>query len=363
MISYRLVCHPKSLGPIISKLLALLSLAILIWPWRRGSKVKSDHTNRFPAHDFLYVGLPSETSRTNNKWLISTLKFGYPRLTLKEGSKVKSNHTKRFPTHDFLYVGLPSQTSRTNNKWVIRTFHDWQRNAHGGDLVFQNEAKNIPSQDFFMRNISCEFEISTYNTLCSRGPRKVLALIRINIPGGHLVYQNEAKNILKQDFMVINISCKFEKDSCNIFYVRAVTVKSLFTLRRCNKAKSIVSTGWIQLLTDMIEFNHLLFLYIKIIFLILCYKLSRLVQFSMHKGSQMLLTGVIEFNHVLLLHLNTFYSSMLQVVQDSKVLTSYRITNIADRDGWIQSSLFQLYRSIFHHSVLQIVQASAVLTA
>ena len=47
----------------------------------------------------------------------------------------------------------------------------------------------------------------------------------------------------------------------------------------------------------------------------------------------MLLTGVIEFNHVLLLHLNTFYSSVLQVVQDGKVLTSYRITNITDRQG------------------------------
>ena len=89
----------------------------------------------------------------------------------------------------------------------------------------------------------------------------------------------------------------------------------------------------IQLLTDMIKFNHLLFLHIKIIFIILCYKLCRLVQFSLHKESQMLITGVIEFNHVLLLHLSMFYSSVLQVVQDSKVLASYRITNSTDRDG------------------------------
>ena len=51
------------------------------------SKVKSDHSNRFPAHDFLYVGLPSQTSRTNNKRVISTFKLGYPHLTLKEGSR------------------------------------------------------------------------------------------------------------------------------------------------------------------------------------------------------------------------------------------------------------------------------------
>ena len=44
--------------------------------------------------------------------------------------------------------------------------------------------------------------------------------------------------------MVMNISCKFEKASYNIFFVRAVTVKSLYTLRRRrNKVKSIVSTG------------------------------------------------------------------------------------------------------------------------
>ena len=43
----------------------------------------------------------------------------------------------------------------------------------------------------------------------------------------------------------MNISCKFEKASYNIFFVRAVTVKSLYTLRQRlrNKAKSIVSTG------------------------------------------------------------------------------------------------------------------------
>ena len=48
--------------------------------------VKSDHTQRIPAHVFLYVGLPSQTSRTINKRVISTFKFGYTHLTLKAGS-------------------------------------------------------------------------------------------------------------------------------------------------------------------------------------------------------------------------------------------------------------------------------------
>ena len=46
--------------------------------------------------------------------------------------------------------------------------------------------------------------------------------------------------------MVMNISCKFEKASYNIFFVRVVTVKSLYTQRlrhRRNEVKSIVSTG------------------------------------------------------------------------------------------------------------------------
>ena len=75
----------------------------------KGPKVKCDHTRRFPAHDFLNVGLPSQRARTNNKRLINTFKLGYPRLTLKERSKVKSDHTRRFPAHGFLYVDIASK--------------------------------------------------------------------------------------------------------------------------------------------------------------------------------------------------------------------------------------------------------------
>ena len=65
-------------------------------------KVKSDHLKRFAAHDFLWVGFTLRTSRTNNERAISIFKFGYPHLTLKEGPKVKSDHLKRFAAHDFL---------------------------------------------------------------------------------------------------------------------------------------------------------------------------------------------------------------------------------------------------------------------
>ena len=64
---------------------------------KEGSKVKSDHTKRFSAHDFLEVGFTFQISRTNNKPVICTFRFGYPRLTLKEEPKVKSDHTKGFP--------------------------------------------------------------------------------------------------------------------------------------------------------------------------------------------------------------------------------------------------------------------------
>ena len=69
---------------------------------KEGLKVKSDHIRRFPAHDFLQGGFILQTSKTNNKQVISTFKFGYPCMTLKEGSNVKSDHIKRFPAHDFL---------------------------------------------------------------------------------------------------------------------------------------------------------------------------------------------------------------------------------------------------------------------
>ena len=52
-----------------------------------GPKVKSDHIRRFPAHDFLYVGFTLQASRTNSKRVISTFKFGYPRLTLNGGPR------------------------------------------------------------------------------------------------------------------------------------------------------------------------------------------------------------------------------------------------------------------------------------
>ena len=54
-----------------------------------------------------------QTSRNTNKQDINT-NFGNPHLTLKEGPKVKSDHTKRLPAHDFLDFGLPFQSSRTN---------------------------------------------------------------------------------------------------------------------------------------------------------------------------------------------------------------------------------------------------------
>ena len=69
---------------------------------KEGPKVKPEHIKRFLAHDFLLVDFTLQTCRSNNKRDISTFKFGYPRLTLKEGSKVKSEHTRRFTVHDFL---------------------------------------------------------------------------------------------------------------------------------------------------------------------------------------------------------------------------------------------------------------------
>ena len=81
---------------------------------KEGSKVKSDHTKRIPAHDFLHVVLPSQTSKTNNKRVISTFKFGYPRLTLKKRSKVKSDHINRLNATVQCFMMAPLKTKKKN---------------------------------------------------------------------------------------------------------------------------------------------------------------------------------------------------------------------------------------------------------
>ena len=62
---------------------------------KEGPKVKSVHTRRFSAHDFLYVGLPSQTSRINNKQVISTFKFGAD-FKMMQMQKLGNNKFKDF---------------------------------------------------------------------------------------------------------------------------------------------------------------------------------------------------------------------------------------------------------------------------
>ena len=76
------------------------------------------------------LGHPHLTnSKTNNKRDIGTFKFGHRHLTLNEGPKVKSDHSKRFRAHEFLQVGFTSQTCRTNNKRDIGTFKFRQKSG------------------------------------------------------------------------------------------------------------------------------------------------------------------------------------------------------------------------------------------
>ena len=53
MIYYRLVSHCKPVGPIISKLQALLSFSYSHLTLKERPKVKSEHIKRFAGHDFL----------------------------------------------------------------------------------------------------------------------------------------------------------------------------------------------------------------------------------------------------------------------------------------------------------------------
>ena len=86
---------------------------------KEGSKVKFEIIKRFRGHVFLYVGLTSQTSRSNNKQNLSPIKIVDPSLNLKEGSKVKFDIIKKFEGHVFLYIGLTCRNSRTNNKQML----------------------------------------------------------------------------------------------------------------------------------------------------------------------------------------------------------------------------------------------------
>ena len=83
------------------------------------------------------------TSKTNNKQVISTFKFGCPCLTFKEELKVKFDQIRKFPAHDFLQVGLTLQTSRNNNKPVINTF------KFGNPQLTLNEGPNLTTSEDF----------------------------------------------------------------------------------------------------------------------------------------------------------------------------------------------------------------------
>ena len=74
--------------------------------------------------------------------------------------------------------------------------------------------KYLYKKKIVMRNIFCEFEISTYNTLCSRRPC-FKSNKRPWWPS--CFFKMRPKIFPGKIFMVTNISCKFEKASYNIF--------------------------------------------------------------------------------------------------------------------------------------------------
>ena len=91
------------------RVMSTLKFGYLCLALKEEPKVKSDHIRRFLADDFLEVGFTSKPSMSNNNRVISKLNFGYHPLPLMEGPKVNSYHIRRFPAHDLLEIGLPSQ--------------------------------------------------------------------------------------------------------------------------------------------------------------------------------------------------------------------------------------------------------------
>ena len=66
------------------RVIRTLSLATLIWSWMKAQGQIWPH-QKIPSPWIPIGWFTSQTSRINNKRVISTFKFGYPHLTLKEG--------------------------------------------------------------------------------------------------------------------------------------------------------------------------------------------------------------------------------------------------------------------------------------
>ena len=90
------------------------------------------------------VVFTSKTSMTNNRADIDHHRYQVPHLTLKEGSKVKSDPTKRFGAHDFLKVVFTSKTCTTNNKGDID--HQRYQGPHS-TLKEGSKVKSDPPKD------------------------------------------------------------------------------------------------------------------------------------------------------------------------------------------------------------------------
>ena len=79
---------------------------------------------------------------------------------------------------------------------------------------FQNETKNISGQAFVMMKISCNMTTVPIILYALEGVTENLYTFfderQRNASGGHIVFQNEAKNIARQAFVIMKISCKFQ---------------------------------------------------------------------------------------------------------------------------------------------------------
>ena len=89
---------------------------------------------------------------------------------MKEGPKIKSD-IRRFPAHDLARHTKPLGPIINEIKVLFMTDKETPVVA----ILFFKMSPNISSQDVVMRNIFCEFEISAYNILGSRGPTILLA--------------------------------------------------------------------------------------------------------------------------------------------------------------------------------------------
>ena len=119
---------------------------------------------------------------------------------------------------------------QTFRPYILLFAEIWQ--GSGGHVVFQNRPKINTKQAIFRLYKSATTHLWQPSKSMKKKPmaehlkKKTHGSHLVNTRGGHLVFPNQPKKIPGQDFPMMNLSCKFGSSSHNILRDRKAFVKT-----------------------------------------------------------------------------------------------------------------------------------------